>query len=153
MLGPITWHKTGRSRYPRSRPEPPARHFNITLLLRKPSGQCPGWSLNFNSKKRTHQSKLNGRLWGIFVRDRRALASVHRHLRIRDLRARIWRLVLKRRRVSMQFIQLAQVQHVVPSVPEERCPVRSTRVRTNARDLSGGFTLIGMKGERKFQIS
>jgi hypothetical protein len=46
-----------------------------------------------------------------------------------------------------------EIQHVVPSVPvpsvpEERCPVRSTRVNTNARDLPGR-----MKGERKFQIS
>ena len=29
MLGPITWHKTGKSWYRMSQPEPPIRRFNI----------------------------------------------------------------------------------------------------------------------------
>jgi hypothetical protein len=42
MLGPITRHKTGRSRYRMSQPEPPVRRFNITPLLRKHHANAPG---------------------------------------------------------------------------------------------------------------
>jgi len=42
MLGPITRHKTGRSRYRMSRPESLVRRFNITPLLRNRQANAPG---------------------------------------------------------------------------------------------------------------
>jgi hypothetical protein len=42
MLGPITRHKTGRSRYRMSQPEPLVRRFNITPLLRNRQANAPG---------------------------------------------------------------------------------------------------------------
>src|SRR3984893_10701376 len=41
MLGPITRHKTGRSRYRKSQPEPLVRRFNITPLLRNRQANAP----------------------------------------------------------------------------------------------------------------
>src|SRR6266436_4886998 len=43
MLGPITRHKTGRSRCRMSQPEPLVRRFNITPLLRnRQANASPG---------------------------------------------------------------------------------------------------------------
>src|ERR1700730_6884479 len=41
MLGPITRHKAGRSRYRMSQPEPMVRRFNITPLLRNRQANAP----------------------------------------------------------------------------------------------------------------
>ena len=41
MLGPITRHKTGRSRYRMSQPEPLVWRFNITSLLRNRQANPP----------------------------------------------------------------------------------------------------------------
>ena len=63
MLGPITRHKTGRSRYRMSQPETLVRRFNITPLLR--NGPMVS---EFQFNEMTRQSNLNGCLWRIFVR-------------------------------------------------------------------------------------
>jgi hypothetical protein len=51
MLGPITRHRTGRSRYRMSQPEPLVLRFNITPLLRNRQASAPGVSV-FQSKCR-----------------------------------------------------------------------------------------------------
>src|ERR1700737_2978240 len=67
MLGPITRHKAGRSRYRMSQPEPLVRRFNITPLLRNRQANAPVIS-EFKSNEMTRQSNLNACLWRIFVR-------------------------------------------------------------------------------------
>jgi len=42
MLGPITRHKTGGSRYRMSQPESLVRRFNLTPLLRSRQANAPG---------------------------------------------------------------------------------------------------------------
>src|SRR5208282_2875227 len=64
--------------------------------------------------------------FGVSTLQEQQLASDHKYLRIRDLHKELAVAQSTRRRAKLQFVQLVELQRVVPPVPGERGTTSST---------------------------